>query len=39
MVVGCLYALPNLYGDNPAVEISASRRRLGGDVEKKVRVP
>lgn len=38
MVVGCIYALPNLYGDDPAVQISTSRGTgVGSDVEKKVR--
>jgi preprotein translocase subunit SecD len=38
MIVGCLYALPNLYGDDPAVQISTSRASgIGDDVETKVR--
>lgn len=38
LVVGCIYALPNLYGDNPAVQISsASGGAVKADVEAKVR--
>jgi len=38
VVVGCIYALPNLYGDNPAVQVSsASGGDVGAAVETKVR--
>lgn len=38
MIVGCLYALPNLYGDSPAVAVSLSTgKKVGTDVESKVR--
>lgn len=38
VVVGCVYALPNLYGDSPAVQISsAGSGTVKADVESKVR--
>jgi preprotein translocase subunit SecD len=34
LIVGAIYALPNLYGDDPALQISATR---GGQVDASVR--
>ena len=34
IAVGCLYALPNIYGKDPALQVSASR---GGEVSELTR--
>ena len=36
LVVGCLYALPNIYGSDPAIQISATRNNIvDSEVESK----
>ena len=34
---GCLFALPNLFGDDPAVQISPRNGNLAVDLEQNVR--